>query len=247
MCDKNIPFSVKWDNLERIGQEIKNALEYYKSNDEEMKLIVIHGGGSFGHPVAKKYMKDGKLVNMEEGFWNIQRSMRRLNNIVLDCFNSYNIPSVSIQPSSFISFERDGLHFDTYVIEKLLERNLIPVIHGDVVVDNSNDEGDFKIFSGDNALPYLSKKFKPTLGLHATDVDGVYDLNGKIIDKIDKTNISKIEKILKPSNKEDITGGMYLKVMEVYRLGVRSIIFNGNKRGNIYKGLLGKVSGTVIN
>ena len=57
LSDKNIPYSIKWDNLERIAMEIKNALDYYKSQNKDIRLIVVHGGGSFGHPVAKKYLK----------------------------------------------------------------------------------------------------------------------------------------------------------------------------------------------
>ena len=46
LSDKNIPYSIKWDNLERIAMEIKNALDYYKNQDIDMKLIIVHGGGS---------------------------------------------------------------------------------------------------------------------------------------------------------------------------------------------------------
>jgi len=52
---------------------------------------------------------------------------------------------------------------------------------------------------------------------------------------------------LKPSNKEDVTGGMHLKVMECYNLGIETIIFNGNKKRNIYNALLKNVKGTLIN
>ena len=75
LCDKNIPFSIKWDNLERISMEIRNAIDSYNNNNDKLDLIIIHGGGSFGHPVAKKYLdnKNSKkeFYNMEKGFWDI--------------------------------------------------------------------------------------------------------------------------------------------------------------------------------
>lgn len=249
LCDKNIPFSIKWDNLERISMEIRNAIDYYNSNVDKLDLIIIHGGGSFGHPIAKKYLKDKnnnkkEFYNMEKGFWDIQKAMRTFNNIVITNLHNYDIPGVSIQPSSFIAFDGGKIHFDTHVIERMLKRGLTPVIHGDIVLD---DENGYKIFSGDHALPYLTKKLKPNLSLHASDVDGVFDSNKKVIKKINSKNINDVLKYLKPSDKNDITGGMYLKVMESYNLGIKTIIFNGNKKGNIYNALIGDVNGTVIN
>jgi len=245
LCDKNIPFSIKWDNLERISMEIRNAIDYYDTNSNKLNLIIIHGGGSFGHPVAKEYLKDKKeFYNMKKGFWDIQKAMRKFNNIVIDNLHDYDVPAVSIQPSSFIAFNKGKIHFDTYVIEGIIKRGLIPVIHGDIVLSG---EYNYKIFSGDHALPYLTKKLKPDLSLHASDVDGVLDSNNKVIEKINSENINNVLKYLKPSDKNDITGGMYLKVMESYNSGIKTIIFNGNKKGNIYNALIGEVRRTEIN
>jgi len=244
LSDKNIPFSVKWDNLERFGEEIRNAMEHYKEKGEKLNLIIVHGGGSFGHPVAKKYLKDGKFCNMQKGFWEIQKAMRRFNNLVIDTLHFYDIPAVSIQPSSFVVFKKSGnLIFDLSAIRELLKRDLVPVVHGDIVVD---EDGNYKILSGDHILPYLTKKLDVDLSLHASDVDGVLDENGNVIEKIDKSNIDDVLKMLKDSKGIDVTGGMYLKVMEAYKMGVKTVIFNGNKKGNIYNALIGDVMGTVI-
>ncbi len=256
LCDKNTPFSIKWDNLERISMEIRNAIDYYVSNNDRIDLVIIHGGGSFGHPIAKKYLKKiphtkhdepniKEFYNMKQGFWDIQKAMRKFNNIFIDSLHDYDIPAVSIQPSSFVAFDNKNIHFDTYVLKGMLKRGLIPVIHGDIVL--SGGEG-YKIFSGDHALPYLTRKLKPNLSLHASDVDGVYDFNKKIIEKITSENIKDVLKYLKPSDKnDDITGGMYLKVIESYNSGIKTIIFNGNKKMNIYNALIGNVKGTIIN
>ncbi len=249
LCNKNIPFSVKTDNLQRFAVEIKKGIEYYKNKNEEFNLIIIHGGGSFGHPVAKKYIKieNNKKIfyNMNKGYWEIQKAMRQFNNIVIEELQKKDIPAVSIQPSSFISFDNNGnLNFDLTVINGMLKRNLIPIIHGDIVLYGNNN---YKIFSGDHALPYLSKQLNPNLSLHASDVNGVYDNNKKTIHVINSNNINSVLKCLKPSDKQDITGGMYLKVMECYNLGIKTVIFNGNIENNIYKSLIGKVEGTKIN
>ena len=245
LSDKNIPYSIKWDNLERIAMEIKNALDYYKNQDIDMKLIIVHGGGSFGHPVAKKYLKveNGKkiFINMEKGFWEIQKAMRRFNNIVIDTLQSYDIPAVSIQPSSFVVFG-DNLIFDTSAIKEMLKRNLVPVIHGDITVD---DKDGYKIISGDDIVPYLANELKADLILYATDVDGVL-INNKPIRRIDKDNIDEILSYLSGSNSIDVTGGMRYKIEMIRKNRCRGFVFNGNKAKNIYKALLGEVEGTEI-
>ena len=245
LSDKNIPYSIKWDNLERIAMEIKNALDYYKSQDRDIKLIIVHGGGSFGHPVAKKYLKvenNKKIfINMEKGFWDIQKAMRRFNNIVIDTLQSYDIPAVSIQPSSFVVFG-DKMIFDTSAIKEMLKRNLVPIIHGDITVDDKNG---YKIISGDDIVPYLANELKADLILYATDVDGVL-INNKPIKRIDKDNIDEILGYLSGSNSIDVTGGMRYKIEMIRKNRCRGFVFNGNKAKNIYKALLGDVEGTEI-
>jgi isopentenyl phosphate kinase len=245
LSDKNIPYSIKWDNLERIAMEIKNALDYYKNQDIDMKLIIVHGGGSFGHPVAKKYLKveNNKkvFINMEKGFWEIQKAMRRFNNIVIDTLQSYDIPAVSIQPSSFVVFG-DKMIFDTSAIKEMLKRNLVPTIHGDITVD---DKDGYKIISGDDIVPYLANELKADLILYATDVDGVL-INNKPIKRIDKDNIDEILSYLSGSNSIDVTGGMRYKIEMIRKNRCRGFVFNGNKAKNIYKALLGDVEGTEI-
>ncbi len=245
LSDKNIPYSVKWDNLERIAMEIKNALNYYKNQNKEIKLILVHGGGAFGHPVAKKYLKIENrkkiFINMDKGFWNIQKAMRRFNNIVIDTLQSYDIPAVSIQPSSFVVFGYK-LIFDISAIKEMLKRNLIPVIHGDITVDNKNG---YKIISGDDIVPYLANELKADLILYATDVDGVL-IDNKVIKKIDEKNINEILRYLSGSNSIDVTGGMRYKIEMIRKNKCRGFIFNGNKPSNIYKALLGEVEGTEI-
>jgi Predicted archaeal kinase len=47
ITNKKEPFSFNRDVLLRIGNELKSSWP--------MPLIIIHGGGSFGHPIAEAY------------------------------------------------------------------------------------------------------------------------------------------------------------------------------------------------
>jgi len=46
LTDKNNPLSIREDVVKSAVKQIIDANE---------KIILIHGGGSFGHPLAKKY------------------------------------------------------------------------------------------------------------------------------------------------------------------------------------------------
>ncbi|WP_457612076.1 isopentenyl phosphate kinase [Methanocaldococcus sp.] len=236
LSDKKREFSINWNNLERVALEIKEAL-----NSKKFKLIIVHGGGSFGHPVAKKYLKDNKFNNMEKGFWEIQRAMRHFNNVVINTLQEFNIPALSIQPSSFVYY-CDGLNFDLGAIKLMLDKNLVPVIHGDVIVTKDG----FKILSGDDIVPHLSKNLKADRVLYATDVDGII-VENKVIDKIDNSNFDYIIKYLSNSKGIDVTGGMKYKIIAMKENKIKGLVFNGNVKYNIYKALLGEKIGTEIN
>ncbi len=87
-------------NLERISDEI--ASSSYK------ELIIVHGAGSFGHPFAKEYQIGSKITDEDDfkrkklGFSITQSWVKKLNSIVCDSLRKKGVPSVSIQPSSFI-------------------------------------------------------------------------------------------------------------------------------------------------
>ena len=46
ITDKNQPFSIRKIIISNLLTQIKNS---------EKKIIIVHGGGSFGHPLAKEY------------------------------------------------------------------------------------------------------------------------------------------------------------------------------------------------
>ena len=62
-------FSPNHDNIVRLAKEV--AISKQKS------LIIVHGGGSFGHPVAKKYAISEGLKNSNQliGFSETHQAM----------------------------------------------------------------------------------------------------------------------------------------------------------------------------
>ena len=251
---------VNYENLNRIATEIHNAFLVKDSNqDLSDGLIIVLGAGSFGHPLAKKY-KIGKSFPAEEypekriGFSKTQNSVKKLNTIVCKCLIDKEIPCVSIQPSSFITTNNKRIKtFNLDLIAKYLDEGFVPIIYGDVVLD---DKLKIAVLSGDQIIQYIAKNLKTkeiSEIILGTDVDGVFTKNpkkhkdAKLIEKV--SSLEDIE-VLESTTNIDVTGGMIGKIKELLKLadlGIESKIINANKERLIYNALSNnKVKGSLI-
>ncbi|BAW30997.1 isopentenyl phosphate kinase [Methanothermobacter sp. MT-2] len=243
ITDKSAPKpTLNHENLKRIAKEISDSLP--------PSLIIVHGAGSFGHPLAKKYRIGTPTTKRElprkmMGFSIIQRWVKLLNIRVCDALRKENIPVVSIQPSSFIiAFNGRIKHADPRIIISYLEKGFIPVTYGDVVLD-ANKELKMSVLSGDQIIKYLGETLKPEKVILGTDVDGVFDKDpkkypdAKLIKKIKSPKDIEIE----TRTSRDVTGEMIGKIKELLLLaekGIKSEIINAKTPGNIKKALLGQ-------
>ncbi|MCK5592373.1 MAG: amino acid kinase, partial [Candidatus Pacebacteria bacterium] len=137
------------------------------------------------------------------------------------------------------------------IIKKYLNLDLIPVLHGDVLIDNKNK---FSVLSGDQMIYFLAKELKADRVIMGTDVDGVFDSNPKTNKKvtlytvINKNNVKKIK--VHETNSIDVTGGMGGKINELLQLAevkIKSEIINITKEKILEKSLTNqKIVKTVI-
>lgn len=243
--------TVNYDNLDRISKEI-SASPYEK-------LIIVHGAGSFGHPLAKKYDIGGIAKNQEEfeakklGFSIIQNSVKKLNSIVCDHLMEHGITTVSLQPSSFVLTKEKRIYSANLdLIRRYLDLGFVPVIFGDVVLD-VNESIKMAVLSGDQIIKYLGENLKPQKVILGSDVDGIYSKDPKrysdvkLLDLV--TSLEDLESA-ETTTTVDVTGSMVGKVKELLQLadmGVDSEILNASKPNLIKKALSGeKVRGTLI-
>ena len=158
------------------------AIEFAK--ESPLRVIVVHGAGSFGHPQAKQYgVADGGDMDgdpvLREGVDKTQASVRKLCRLVCDELDSKLAPEVKPAPiSPYGKF---------FTVGKKLNRNLsrggfdevraalmegkIPVLHGDVV--NDAEQG-CAILSGDTLVECLTEEFKPKRVVFVSDVEGIF-------------------------------------------------------------------------
>ncbi len=237
-------------NLNRIADEIGKVM----SNRPEIKLIIIHGAGPFGHLYAKRYDLQLGLQSDRQikGIGVTHRWMEWLNHEVVKTLQESEIKAMPFQPSAG-GIMSDGklVQFPLNVVEKFLDLGLVIVSHGDVLLDNRTGIG---ILSGDHLAPYLAYNLRANRLILGTDVDGVFtadpkkDPNAKLVKDITPNTLEGLK--IGGSNSTDVTGGMARKISELVGLadkGVASEIINIAKPGRLYKALMGdRMQGTLI-
>ena len=248
VTEKAKPLTPNLPAIERLADEISQA--------QPSKLILVHGGGSFGHPIAKKYcIADGfKDRSQLTGFSETHEAMVSLNKIILKSLLRKGVPAFGMAPSSFLVTKLGRIHI---CIKKPLKQavkiGLVPVLYGDAVLDI--DMG-FTILSGDQLAPFLAEKMKAQRLIMGVDVDGIFSDDPKknpLARLIQHLTLAELEN---PTNRisgtgvTDVTGGMLGKVSELtlpVTKGIETMIVNASKSGVIYKVLKGeKVVGTKI-
>lgn len=195
----------------------------------EESIILVHGGGSFGHIMAKEYSLPGKLDEKRRiGAAIVHKDMVELNQLVTSLLIDHGISAVSIPPSSFVL----GKKHDYSVFHALVEEDMTPVSFGDIYIKRPGYMG---IYSGDQIMLDLAEVFHPTRAIFITDVDGIYDKNPKLHE--DARLLKSIEEEATfEETVADVTGGIggKLKTVREMRKFVKEIyILNGREPSRI--------------
>ena len=247
ISDKNVPKSVRFDVIRNVCNDIKRALE-----EDNYSFILIHGGGSFGHPLAKEYNLRSGLVHPKAriGFSKTLDAMRELSMIVSYELRNHGIPVFPIQPSA-ITIMKSGsiLKMNIDVVKLALKKGFIPLLWGDVSLD---PEKGCDIVSGDYIIEFLARELRPDKVIFGTDVEGIYrDPKDptSLIPLIDERNLFDVRKFLKNTQKIDVTGGMIEKlnsIVRISKLGVLVQVISLLSSGNVYRAIKGEKIGTIV-
>ncbi len=249
ITDKSKEFTPRVENIANLAGELKAAIKKFKG-----KIIIGHGAGSFAHTPAAKYQTGDGLINAKSllGMSVVEDAARRLNAIVIRNFLDQKLPVFPFSPASFLISD-SKVYVKSYIdpIDKALKIGSIPVVYGDVIVDKKIG---CTIFSTEKVLTILAKELKGKYRIrmvYITDVDGVYDENGKTIPQITPGNFEQIRSSIASAKGVDVTGGMFHKVEEALTVAkkykIETLIINGTKKGNLKKAILGEqVTGSLI-
>jgi isopentenyl phosphate kinase len=200
--------------LENIAQELAEA-------KVSVPILIIHGGGSFGHPIAKQYALQNGFTSPDQldGIVKTRIAMKQLNLLIIDALSAMGLPVVSVSPSSCVITQNGRIQsFFTEPVEKLLQLGAIPVLFGDVALDS---EIGISILSGDQIIVSLAKSLNASHIVVGLMVDGLFredpecDPNAEIIEHITLSDIERGLKSAKEAQTPDVTGGMRKKVEEL--------------------------------
>ncbi len=241
ITDKSKPSTAR---LEVIHNAIKEVASY------SGQLVLLHGGGSFAHPfVSEAALRNGfrqksQLASISE----IELNLDQLTRIIGVGLLLQHRPFVPLAPMSFMTL-RSGVVGRWFLspVTAALGLGLIPLIHGDIVFDETRG---CSIVSADRIASLLGEKIGIPRVLFGCDVDGLYDGNpktssrAKLIVEVSRRNYSQVLKGLRAS-KGDVTGGMRGKALEALRLakhGCECYIFNLTESPNLRNLLKGSTS-----
>jgi isopentenyl phosphate kinase len=189
-------------------------------------LCLVHGGGSFGHPLSHRYSLHGGMAGGQDllGFAEVHRSMRELNQRVLRALHGWQVPAVSIPAATLVSV-RGGrvVDFRGEAFIQHLKAGLVPVTFGDVVLDALKGSA---ILSGDDLMVELTRLLEPEAAIFVTDVDGVRGADGSLLPLI----TSSLPDIPWQREETDVTGGMRRKLdimLDIAKEGCRCLLING--------------------
>jgi isopentenyl phosphate kinase len=221
--------------------------------DYDLPLILIHGGGSYAHPfVARSDL--GKGLHDRPQLRSISDTefyLGQLTRIICASLLLRGKLPVPFHPMSFATFDSGKVRkllLDP--IRQALQAGLIPLLHGDLVFDESRGIG---VLSGDRIASLVGNKLGASRILLGSDVDGVYSQNPKtfpsamLITEVTSKNFRSVLNASRgPSG--DATGGMGEKVRQALQMaknGCECYIFNLRERNSLRKILQGeKMVGT---
>ncbi len=227
ITDKKSDCAVNYGQLSLLATAISRA--------RPEGMVIVHGAGSCGHPEAKQYHLDkGAMKGQSEGIFVTHRAVSRLNDAVVATLREQGIAAVGVHPlHAAVADNARLVAFEHRHLEKMLMLGMVPVIHGDVVMDLSRGAC---IVSGDQLVRYLAVALKINRVGLATDVPGV--LKGdEVVPEISRNMAPSLQ--IGNSLHTDVTGGMRGKIDELLGLasaGIGSDIFHVSRIGDFLAG-----------
>lgn len=236
---KERPLAANIDAIEGISRALTRL---------DIPIIIVHGGGSFGHYWSVKYDMHTKPANYDVHAVSIvHESMIALNQIIVNSMIRAGLNPYGIPPSA-LTTDHKPIVTKIKQVCAMAQSKLIPVTFGDIVyVEGAK----YSILSGDALMTILARVLRPLRIIFATNVDGVYkdSLSKEIVREIQVVDERKSIEFFKTSG-IDATGGMQRKVTEAFKIashGIDVLMINGLVPERIIEAAQGTLKvGTVV-
>ncbi len=233
ITDKSQPFSYRSDVVSALSEEIASS---------DQRAVLVHGGGSFGHTLAKQHGLSSEPAVSEAGAVSRTRAaMYELNSMLCKTMMDNRLFPYPFSPFDAVARAERGAVASW--LRGLVKNGLTPVTFGDVTLAQPGP----RILSGDVIMLELARILAPERCVFAVDVDGVYQTGTRVI--IPELSPSRARKMRLPSG-PDATGGMKLKLevaAKIASLGPKVCFVSGYRRNEFAKALKGQeFYGTLV-
>lgn len=238
ITDKTKAKTFRPESVRQIARQVLRLREHFQG----LRIIIGHGSGSFGHFEARKYRTaEGARTERErQGFVQVGAVAAELSMLVQGEFHAAGLPAMRFQPSStIVASDKRIKSFDSRALALALDQQLIPLIHGDIALDETIGG---TIISTEALFARLAEELDVQLIILLGEVEGALDHNGELIPRITPSSLSDVRSALTGSHGVDVTGGMLHKVQTMatlvrHRRALTVIIADG-LRDNILVDLL---------
>jgi isopentenyl phosphate kinase len=198
ITDKEVEFSYREGVVRALGRAISSS---------GLSVVVVHGGGSFGHAVARRFGLSSRASSRSpKGVGETRAAMFELDSKVCASLSAAGVHPYPFSPFTLLDSEGGG---GASFIERHLAAGATPVTFGDVVHDGKG----FRILSGDTICVELAEMLGAALCVMTMDVKGILDESGSVIKVLGEGGKAKL-----PLTRPDATGGVAFKVREAMRM-----------------------------
>lgn len=250
ITDKNLAHTARRQTIQRLADEIAAA----RQARPDLRLVIGHGSGSFGHVAGSKHGTRGGVHTPEQwlGYAEVWQEARALNQILLEALQTVGLPVIAFPPSASV-IAQDGMvdEWDLRPMQRCLAAGLIPLINGDVTIDTVRGG---TILSTETLFRHLAPHLLPQRILLAGVEAGVwadFPACTHLLPLLTPRSAAQHAGGLGGSAAVDVTGGMAQKVADMFAIqekvpAVEALIFSGDQPGALHQALLGAAPGTVI-
>ncbi|MFB6101387.1 MAG: isopentenyl phosphate kinase [Haloplanus sp.] len=229
ITDKERAETLDGDALAAAADAVADAVDSETIAD----LVLVHGAGSFGHHYAEEHGVSVSQGTHDAGATlEIHGAMTTLNRFVLSRLHDRGVPALPVHPLSAGARDADAaLDLSLSAVRTMLGEGFVPVCHGDVIAHEGQGT---TIISGDEVVVRFATGLDADrVGLCST-VDGVYDADGAVIDRID--DFDTVADALGESDATDVTGGMVGKVRTLLDLDAPAFVFGADDLSTFLSG-----------
>ena len=183
------------------------------------RLVVVHGGGSYGHYAVQRAGNSVKTLVASVSYW-----MAVLNTLVVSALHRWGVPAVCLPTWAIAHRAGDDLHVEERLVRGLLEIGAVPVTHGGLIYSKSSSA--FEILSGDTLACELAIKLPASTLIFLMDVEGVYTEDPRVSRSAEFIKVLRrddLQRVRGGSAGIDVTGGLLLKLREALRAAERGV------------------------